>query len=401
MSDLLAEDDQSEVMTEAFARVLAPIEHARGLPNEMYTDPQVHARECERVFAEGWACAGFVKDVPAVGDTFPIDYAGMPLVSVRGTNGKVRVFHNVCQHRGRILIPEATSLRNAIVCPYHSWTYDLEGRLIGTPHVGGAGKHTCPRFDADNIHLKDVRSAEWFGLIFVDISGTAADFADFIAPMAERWRDFKDAPLVHTGEDCSISISLNCNWKLAVENYCESYHLPWVHPGLNRYSPLERHHAIVEEGFSGQLSESYQPAFADHAPPFPDAADLSAYWDTGAEYLALYPNVLLGIHRDHFFAVLILPDGPAKTHERFEIFYFDNTVREGRYAPSRAANRTLWQGVFVEDRDAVEGMQRGRHSPGFDGGVFSPAMDPPTHAFHTWIARAWTRRRTSAHLTIE
>jgi len=390
MSDRYPDNDPHGPNAEALARVLLPIDQARGLPNPFYTDPRTHADECARVLFEQWACAGFANDVAGAGDTHPVNFAGLPLVIVRGRDKVIRVFHNVCQHRGRTLVEVAETAQKAMVCPYHRWAYDLEGKLIVAAHVGGAGTHECLGFDKAGIHLKPVRSAEWMGLVFVDISGAAAPFSDFIQPIAERWRDFADLPLIHTGTDCSIAFTLNCNWKLAVENYCEAYHLPWVHPGLNRYSPLDQHHNIVEPTYAGQFSACYTPSFPDGAPAFPNAPGLPAYWDSGAEYVALFPNVLLGIHRDHFFAVLILPDGPAKTHERMEIFYFDDAARDANHAPSRRANRALWESVFSEDRDAVEAMQRGRHSPGFDGGVFSPVMDLPTHAFHKWVARSWT-----------
>ena len=123
-------------------------------------------------------------------------------------------------------------------------------------------------------------------------------------------------------------------------------------------------------------------------PAFPNAPGLPDFWQAGAEYIALYPNLLLGLHRDHFYAVLIQPDGASRTRERFEIFYYDERVRAPAFDAARAANRELWQTIFAEDRDAVESMQRGRRSPGFDGGVFSPVMDRPTQVFHVWIARA-------------
>ena len=173
-----------------------------------------------------------------------------------------------------------------------------------------------------------------------------------------------------------------------MENFCEAYHLPRVHPNLNSYSPLDRHHPIVEETYSGQGSECYTPIFSKGILAFPNAPNLSAFWETGAEYVSLYPNVLLGIHRDHFYAVLIEPKGTNRTRERLEIFYYDQVVRDPSFGAARAHNRELWQSIFTEDRDPVEGMQRGRASPGFDGGVFSPVMDVATHAFHSWIAQA-------------
>ena len=134
---------QFELMNEAFRQVLKPIEQARGLPNQIYTDDHAHAYECRNVLARDWACIGFTKDIAKPGDAFPIDFAGYPLLMVHGRDDTIRVFHNVCRHRGRTLVETPTHLKSAIVCPYHCWTYGLDGRLIGAPHVGGVGKHDC------------------------------------------------------------------------------------------------------------------------------------------------------------------------------------------------------------------------------------------------------------------
>ncbi len=385
----------------ALNAVAGPIEEARGLPNYFYVDPRAFACECKQVFAQGWTCAGFAKDAPHRGSLFPFEFAGMPLLMVRGDDNHINVFHNVCRHRGRILVDTPSTVKKAIACPYHRWTYSLTGKLTGTPHIGGPGQHSCADFEKNNVKLSKVRSAEWFGLIFIDLSNSAEDFDRYIAPLAERWRAFNGVPLIHTGADCTIEFALDCNWKLAVENYCEAYHLPWVHPGLNSYSPLEQHHNIVSQGYSGQQSTCYAPGVSDSVLNFPDAPNLPPFWESGAEYISLFPNVLLGLHRDHFFAVLIQPNGPGQTIERFEIFYFDEAVREDAYAAARESNRDLWQSVFAEDQDAVEGMQRGRHSPGFEGGLFSPAMDPPTHAFHAWTARALLNGRAVNNIAAE
>lgn len=385
--------DRPELDTDALNRVIEPIDSARGLPNACYTDPITIEVERQRVFAEGWACAEFSMDVPVAGDLFPFEFAGLPLFMVRCAEGIIRVFHNVCQHRGRILVEEPKNVKRTVVCPYHSWTYGLEGDLISTPHVGGSGKHSCPGFNKENIGLCEVRSAEWFGLVFVDLSGGAPEFTEYISPIAERWRAFEGVPLIHTGADCTIEFELDCNWKLVVENYCEAYHLPWVHPELNNYSPMEHHYSIVGETYSGQRSECYSPSFPEGGQAFPNAPGLPSFWETRAEYIALYPNVLLGIHRDHFYAVLIRPDGPGRTYGRFEIFYYDKSVGEPEFDAFRTTNHKRWQTIFAEDKDVVESMQCGRQSPGFDGGVFSPVMDRSTYVFHAWIARALLEKR--------
>lgn len=393
MPFICSHDDKPDIMKHALQRVLGSIETARGLPNACYTSQVTFEDERQLLFAGGWSCIGFAIDAPAPGDVTPFEFIGFPLLMARDPQGALQLFHNVCPHRGRVLVEAAASGKKALVCPYHRWAYSLNGDLIATPHIGGPGIHNCPEFEGGDVRLAAIRSAEWRGLIFADLSGNADPFSSFIAPVEERWRDFAAAPLIHTGADSSISFTLECNWKLAIENYCEAYHLPWVHPDLNRYSPLEQHRNIAENSYAGQQSLHYAPVPAPGCQPFPNAPGAAGFWESGAEYIALFPNVLLGLHRDHYYAVLVLPDGPERTTERFEIFYFDDSVRQTDYAASRAANRTLWQTVFAEDRGAVEGMQRGRRSPGYDGGRFSPVMDTPTHAFHKWIASALLRGR--------
>jgi len=182
---------------------------------------------------------------------------------------------------------------------------------------------------------------------------------------------------------------LDCNWKLAVENYCEAYHLPWIHPGLNSYSRLEDHYDIAEENlYAGQGSLVFQPRLSDDGSEFPRFPNLPDKWLKGAEYVALFPNVLLGIHADHFYAVVIEPVSANRTIENFEIYYVGEGPLEDDYAQLRAANSRAWQSIFNEDQDIVERMQRGRASPAYQGGVFSPAMDGPTHCFHKWAARS-------------
>ncbi|HCD19946.1 MAG TPA: (2Fe-2S)-binding protein, partial [Alphaproteobacteria bacterium] len=150
-------------------------------------------------------------------------------------------------------------LRGPITCPYHAWAYDLDGQLRRTPHVGGSGIDNLDSVNKCDLPLISVRSHVWRDVIFVNIGGEAPAFGDAAAPLIDRWQEF-EKPLVHTGADSSISFTLDCNWKLAVENYCEAYHLPFVHPALNSYSRLEDHYNILDtDGFAGQGTTVYQP----------------------------------------------------------------------------------------------------------------------------------------------
>jgi len=364
-------------------------EGARPLPAQAYVSQDWFDAERALLWSRSWVCLTAGSYVPNKGDVIPLDLAGVPLFAMRGRDGAVRVFHNACPHRGMKLVSEKGNAGALLTCPYHNWAFGLSGELRQTPHIAGTGKHDCPGFDKTQFRVKEVASAVWFDQVFVNLSGDAEPFEDFIAPVAARWSAFDQGSLRHGGADSVLTFDLNCNWKLAVENFCEAYHLPMVHPGLNSYSRLEDHYSIEEDGrFSGQGSLVYQPAREAGASALPKFPDLPEHWSTRAEYLALYPNVLLGIHADHFYAVRVYPDGPDRAREVFDIYYAGDEPTGPGYANVRANVRETWREVFLEDVGVVEGMQDGRASPGFDGGVFTPVLEGPSHCFHRWSARA-------------
>lgn len=360
---------------------------AHGLGNGHYVDPDVHELENQSVIANTWASIGFAKDVPNRGDVMPTTLAGQPLLIVRGSDGDVQVFENVCRHRGMILVEEPRHFKSAIACRYHAWCYGFKGDLKTTPHIGGPGIHDLPEVKKENLGLIPVRTTVWMDVVYVNLSGTAKEFDTAIRPLTERWSEFMGQPIFHGGPDSSFKLELNCNWKLAVENYCESYHLPWVHPALNRYSRLQDHYEILDTdgNFSGQGTTVYDPKLDDSGRTFSTFDGLSDHWNTGAEYISLFPNTLLGIHKDHYYAIRIEPLGPNRTREHVEIYYTDADMVTDDWADLRAINTEMWKTVFLEDVFAVEGMQKGRSAPGFDGGAFSPIMDRPTQMFHEWV----------------
>ena len=365
----------------------APLGEAQGLPNQAYRSDAYLDLERDRLWARSWVAIGRASRVPAPGDVEPVNLLGMPLFFVRARNGDVNVFHNVCRHRGMTLVSEPGHAGAVLTCPYHNWAYSFDGGLRTTPHVGGSGVHTCPGFDNGKFSLKQVRSAIWFDQIFVNISGEAAPFKDFIRPLAERWSMFDQAAIRHGGADSVIGFDLECNWKLAVENYCEAYHLPMVHPGLNSYSRLEDHYDIDVDGmYAGQGSLVYNPR--REGPSLPRFPGLPEAWTTRAEYVALFPNILLGIHADHFYAVRLMPQGAGRVVETFDIYYVGDTPLGVDYDAVRRDVAAGWGEIFEEDRGVCQGMQAGRASPGFDGGVLTPVMEKPTHCFHRWAAQA-------------
>ena len=366
----------------ALQAVCNPIETAKGLPNAHYTDPATYEAEAKSVLIGSWSGLAVASDVPEPGDARPMEFLGIPLLLLRDRTGAVRVFQNICRHRGMILVDAPRKIEGAIRCPYHSWCYSTEGKLVATPHVGGPGHNAHDDIDRATLGLIEVRSHIWRDVVFVNIGGKTDPFETVHAELIKRWSDV-DQPLFHGGANSHFTLSVGTNWKLAVENYCESYHLPWVHPGLNSYSRLEDHYNIAEPGlYSGQGTSVYRQFEGKNGPAFPDFPDLPERWNQGAEYIAVYPNVLLGAQRDHAFAIVLEPKAHDHTEEHIHLYYaMPNTDPE-----MRRKNAALWKEVFEEDIFVVEGMQKGRAAPDFDGGRFSPAMDGPTHCFHTWIA---------------
>ena len=378
---------ESLIDAKALDRVTQAVENATGLPNPFYNDAGLFEIEKQAVFAKNWACLGFASDVPEVGSAKPIDFLGQPLVMIRDKDEGVNVFENTCRHRGMIIVNEAKKTKGILRCPYHSWCYDSKGKLRTTPHVGGAGHNTHEGIKKDELSLNQIRSHEWLGLIFINLDGQAEPFETQHATLLEQWAEFNNRPLYFGGEDSQFTLKVNCNWKLAVENYCESYHLPWIHPGLNSYSRLEDHYNIVEQHqYSGQGTVVYNPTLNDNGLTFPNFDGLSDKWDTGAEYISLFPNVLLGVHRDHTFAIVLEPVTHDQTLEHVAILYTSPDAQGEKFANLRQQNTAMWREIFEEDVFVVEGMQKGRNAANFDGGKFSPIMDPPTHCFHEWVA---------------
>ena len=374
-----------------------PIEKAHGLPNECYLNNDYLEFEKEKIFKNNWTMIGVASSVPNPGDAKPFNLLGIPILIVRNKENEVKVFHNVCSHRGFKLVDQECKLKNVIRCPYHSWSYDFNGKLNVTPHIGGLGKHEVEGFDKKKSNLKEIKSNIWMDLIFININSNAKPFEEFIKPLEDRWSKFiskKDQKLIrHASDNGYFNMTVNSNWKFAIENYCESYHLPWIHPELNRVSNISDHYHIEDENFnfSGQGSYKYSQQF-DGNIKFKCFPNWPAELSEKSEYVSLYPNVMLGIHIDHFYAFWLEPISNNQTKEHFELYYIgDESASSDEFKGIREKNFAFWQEVMNEDVTAIEGMQKGRSSPAYNGGNFSPVMDTPTLMFHKWVATNLTK----------
>ena len=369
-----------------------PIEQSHGLPNECYTSEAYTKIERKKLFEDKWVVVGVASSVPNKGDAKPFNLLDLPIIILRDKKDKIRVFHNVCSHRGYKILQKPCNIKNTIRCPYHSWSYNTDGKLIATPHIGGMNKHHAKDFNKSASGLKEIRSAVWLDLIMINITNNEIPFEKYIKPLSDRWSKFwhqKDRKLIsHSNDYGYFQLKANCNWKFAIENYCESYHLPWVHPGLNSYSKIEDHYHIqgLPNRFAGQGTTVYNPRLKGKE-KFPCFPNWSKDKEHIAEYVALFPNVMLGIHKDHYYAYWLEPVNHKYTIEHMEIYYVgDKAANSKKFKSLRKQNHKLWKGVQSEDVYIIEGMQEGRNSPSYNGGNFSPIMDNPTHHFHKWVA---------------
>ena len=370
-----------------------PIEKAHGLPNECYTSKECLEFEKEKIFKDKWAVIGVGSSVPNSGDVRPYNLLEIPLIILRDKKNRIRVFHNVCSHRGHKLLSEPCSLKNVIRCPYHSWSYDFEGKLIATPHIGGLNIHTSEKFDKSKSNLKEVRSKVWMDIIFININNNEIEFNKYIKPLEDRWSKFISKEdqnlLVHSRDHGYFSLDVNSNWKFAIENYCESYHLPTIHPELNKISNINDHYHILglPNRFAGQGSKKYNQLILGNK-TFNNFKNWPKELNKNSEYIAFFPNVMIGLHIDHFYVFWLEPISVNKTIEHLTMYYVgEDSANGNEFESMRKENLRIWKKVMSEDINAIESMQEGRSSPVYNGGNFSPAMDNPTYHFHNWVAK--------------
>ncbi len=373
--------------------VLKPIKEACGMPNTAYTSEQAYGFERDHIFSSHWTAIAFADSL-SPGEVTPVDFMGLPILLTRlKDSGEIHVFHNVCSHRGFRLVSDSRPTNGRIVCPYHAWTYSLDGQLKSTPHVGGMDVHHLAGFDCARHSLKPIRSHIWLGVVFINLDGKALPFEVATKNVLDRYRKLMgpngENEIRRAASHAGGVMEVHCNWKLALENYLEAYHLPFIHPGLNSYSPLSRHYNhIIDDLCAGQITKTFDPGL-DRDNPLP----LFSEWDqdrlaTG-EYPVLFPNLLLGFQANHIYGMIVTPTSPNTCREEFMIFYAGDDASDERYLPQRESNLAAWSSIFNEDIEPCERMQAGRNSPGFTGGAFSPVHDVCSHHFHRWIAKQY------------
>jgi glycine betaine catabolism A len=369
---------------------LRPFGQSRMLPRDAYTSPRVFAFEQERFFAGSWTCVGREGDLEATGAQRAVRVGGAGVLLVRGSDGRARAFANTCRHRGHELlgVGEQTT-RRTVLCPYHAWTYDLDGSLRVAP---GFREHR--EFRPGEHGLVELPLESWHGFLFVNGSGDAPPFAEHVGALDELVAPYQPARLVPLA---SHAYDLACNWKVVLENYHECYHCPLIHPELCQVSPPASGDNFELDGawVGGTMDLKDHAAtmsldgHSDGVPiPGLDAERLRT-----VAYLGLFPNLLLSLHPDYLMTHLVEPLGPDLSHVVCTWYFPPEATGRPGFDPAYAVE--FWDRTNRQDWAACESVQRGMASPHFQPGPLAPAEDAVYHVV-TMIARAYLGERPSA-----
>jgi choline monooxygenase len=359
-----------------------PLATASSLDNAFYTSPEIFGAEMDALSARTWRVLAAEGQFPEPSSVRAVTMSGQSLILARGADGKVRSFHNVCKHRGVPLVTECATAIKAMRCPYHGWRYRLDGTLERASHFNGIGDHRVCNTRLGTLDLDEVRCSTWNGLVFANPGDEAQPLALAMEAISRRWGEYDFTQFEYGGE---LHYQIAGNWKLVVENFLDSYHNPFVHPALNKASSWKAHYPIVEPQYFGVGSNVYQSDVAGHG-GLPILAGLSPEGQRRAEYLAVSPTLMMGLHADYLFVLTIDPIDAQTTDEHVYFFFVGADKDNPQVKSARRNVLENWDRINREDIPVVEGMQSCRHSPVYGPSVFSPFHEGPMHAFQRHIA---------------
>ena len=345
---------------------------ARTLPQRYFVSPEVFAEEQTKIFATQWVCVGHQSQLANAGDYFVQQVAGESLVVVRDQQRAVRAFYNVCRHRGTRLCEEASGHSAAIQCPYHAWTYALDGRLLGAPSMDAV-----PGFDKADFSLHAVNLQLWEGFIFVSLADAPKPLAEVFAPLAGKFMHW-NLPALRSAR--RIEYEVAANWKLVFENYSECYHCPLVHPALSKLSPSDSAENDLSEGpFLGgfmSIAKGQSLTMSGKACALP-VGDVGEEDHARVFYYSISPNMLLSLHPDYVMAHLIWPQSPGRTFVQCNWFFHPEAagVTAPGYNPEDAIE--FWDMTNKQDWHVCELSQMGIASRAYEPGPYSPRESIP------------------------
>lgn len=352
-----------------------PLLQAESLPNWCYVSPAFYEREVETIHRRGWHLVGRQDELPNAGDFQVFDLCGESVIVVRAEDGRVYAHANTCRHRGTRLLDGKGACRK-IICPYHAWTYDLDGGLFGLK-----GMEKTQDFRREDNGLLPVRLEEWAGFLFVCFSDESPDLAAWLGNLTEEFApyDFSRYRLVRRK-----TYHLDCNWKIYIENAMEDYHTPTVHKssiGLQETSPLD----TVGEWDAIHM-EAADPiaVLPEDDTPFEHASGLTGRPAGGTFFTAIYPTTFLAATQDCMWWLQTLPDGPDKCRVIHGACFPENTVRRPDFEEHVWKYYKRWDKSIPEDNDISERQQAGLASAFNRPGRLS-VHEPVVHSMANWV----------------
>ena len=366
-------------------RLNLPTDEGSALPNAAYTSNEYYSLEQQTVFRNTWVFAGFAHQLVSKGDMLPIEIAGQPLVLVKGDDEVIRAFHNVCRHRGAKLVDQPQNGRKNFVCPNHSWSYDLKGKLRARPHFHGGEKHDVNRADCHRADLVEVRCDSWFDWVFVNISGDAEPLDEYFSPISDKLGGY-DFSALHFSS--MLEFDIRANWKLAIENFIEPYHVFSCHPwldnfvGMDERTPPSFDRHVLSCGYEFQQLDPARGGSLPHFPDLPEGRKQRGDW------YVLFPNFAFEIFPDQVDVFIATPMAVNQCRETIALYFVGDGALDERYHEARQYVVKNWNDLNHEDIGVIERMQAGRASEGFDGGVLSPYWDPVQQHFAKLIFNA-------------
>jgi len=354
-----------------------PFMDAVAMPPAVYASPEIMALEQERLFRKEWICVGRASAIAEPGAYLTYEIAGQPIVVLRDRTGAVRAFSNVCLHRMSVLL-EGQGCASVIVCPYHAWSYNLDGSLRGAPHM-----ERTTGFRKDVYRLPEFRTETWHGWIYVTLNPDLPSVADRLAPLTALIGRYRMENYVETFREEHV---WNTNWKLLAENFMESYHLPMLHRATvgphSKIEEMECPPGLDTFNYHWITKEASLPIGNAH----PDNTVLEGVWRKTTALLAIYPTHLITLTPGYFWYLILAPRGVDQVHMVFGGGLAPEFISDPRGQEYLATLKHLLDEVNAEDRRGVEAVFRGVQSPLAKPGHLSH-LERPNYDFARYLAR--------------
>jgi len=361
-----------------------PVSLIRTLPGRYYTDPGIFAAEQARIFESLWCCAVRSAELAGPGDFRTVQVGAESVLISRARDGGLRAFLNICRHRGaRLCTAESGSVKRAFRCPYHAWTYGLDGRLIAAPNLT-----SMPDIDRVEYGLRPVHLREWLGYAWVNLADEPPSFDDTVIAAATERLGSAEAIGNYRVEELTvgrrISYDVRANWKLVVENFMECYHCATIHPELTEVLPefADGYAAQYYVGHGAEFGERIDGFTVDGSAGFEKLGSVPADQDRRYYAITVKPQVFINLVPDHVILHRMYPLAADRTVVECDWLYARNVVADGR---DLSHSVELFHRVNLQDFAACERCQPAMSSRAYrDGGVLVPS-ERHIGAFHDWV----------------